>query len=220
MADTFLCLPSLYHFSNAAPQTTDKPTSFTISNRLDARDFQRDHNGNNYVWGAEFDWNGICVGSYSHTLCEIQGFEHYTKQDMKDLKDSGFRGLHFYDQATILWPRPCFDPNHPQNRKQVVNARRMSLDLARESIGGVASEGGFDYCIGSCDYALYPVITYQPELPQICDATIPCWYVVYHGIILYNAFSKTVNVLLKSPEHEPISIEHGARPILYLHGRA
>lgn len=191
---------------------TNPMISSTISKRLDQGDFQRDADGSNYIWGLSFC--GDC-----HVLCDKQSYEHYVKEDMKAINDLGFRGIHFFDQITIFRPRPCFDKNHPLNRKQVVEYRSKILSAGRAACGASASEGGFDFCIGSYDWAMYPVITYKPKLPEICDCTIPLWYIVYHGIVLYNAFPKTVNSMFKGPEYDLIPVEYGARPLAYLHGR-
>ena len=192
---------------------TDPIISFNIADNLDHKDILYRINGKECTWAR-------CSGGLSHVLCDKQSYEQYVLKYTNKLKDIGFSGLHYYDVLTILKPWTCYNPAHPLNKKQVMEYRIKMLDHAREVFGGSASEGGFDYCIGHLDYALYPVIRFPVDkLPATCDETVPFWYLVYHGIVLYNAFPKTVNAMLKGPEYWLLGVEHGARPLAYLHGR-
>lgn len=192
---------------------TNTMISFTISEILDQNDFLLDSDGTNYIWG-------ISMGGNCHVLCDKQSYEHYVKDTQKKLKELGFRGINFFDQITIYKPRTCFNPAHPLNKKEVVEYRKKILECGRDAVGCSSSEGGYDFCIGSYDWAMYPVNTHPNiYMHEICDTTIPFWYVVYHGIILYNAFPKTVNAMFKGPDYELLGVEYGARPLVYLHGR-
>lgn len=193
---------------------TDPIISFNIADNLDHKDILHNIKGNEQTWA-------LCSGGRSHVLCDKQSYEQYVVNYIDKLKDLGFYGLHYYDVLTILKPATCYNPAHPLNKKQVMEYRIKMLDHAREVFGGAASEGGFDYSVGSLDYALYPVISKYPvtELPATCDCTVPFWYLVYHGIVLYNAFPKTINAMLKGPAYELLGVEFGARPVAYLHGR-
>lgn len=186
--------------------------SFTVSEILDQNDFLYDKDGANYIWG-------LSNGGNCHVLCDKQSYENYVKDTQKKLKELGFRGINFFDQLTIFKPRTCYNPKHPINKKEVVEYRKKILEAGRDAVGCSSSEGGYDFCIGSYDWAMYPVITHPPRLPEICDNSIPLWYVVYHGIMIYNAFARTVNAIIKNPEYELMGVEYGARPLLYLHGR-
>lgn len=192
---------------------TDPIIAFNIADNLDHKDIKHTFGGKEQTWA-------LCSGGRSFVLCDKQSYEQYVLNYTDKLKDIGFYGLHYYDVLTILKPWSCYNPAHPLNKKQVVEYRNKMLDHAREVFGGSASEGGFDFAIGHLDYAMYPVIKYPVDkLPETCDNTIPFWFIVYHGIILYNAFPKTVNAMLKDPSYWLLGIEFGARPLAYLHGR-
>lgn len=192
---------------------TDPIISFNIADNLDHKDILYTINGTERTWA-------LCSGGLSHVLCDKQSYEQYVLNYVDQLKDIGFYGLHYYDVLTILKPQTCYNPAHPLNKKQAMEYRIKMLETAREVFGGSASEGGFDYAANSLDYAMYPVLKYPMEkLPEVCDNTIPFWYVVYHGIILYNAFPKTVNAMFKDASYQLLSVEFGARPLAYLHGR-
>lgn len=192
---------------------TDPIISFNIADNLDHKDILYTFNGNERTWA-------LCSGGLSHVLCDKQSYEQYVLNYVDKLKDIGFYGLHYYDVLTILKPLTCYNPAHPINKKQAMEYRIKMLDKAREVFGGSASEGGFDYCANHLDYAMYPVLKYpMDKLPETCDNTIPFWFIVYHGIILYNAFPKTVNAMFKDRSYGLLGVEFGARPLAYLHGR-
>ncbi|MBE7045563.1 MAG: hypothetical protein E7397_08520 [Ruminococcaceae bacterium] len=191
---------------------TNSMISFTISQTLDQNDFLFDKDGTNYIWG-------VASGGNCHVMCDKQAYEKYMKKTQEEIGALGFTGINFIDQITIFKPRTCYNPLHPITKTEVAEYRKKLLQSARDAVGCSSSEGGFDFCIGSYDWAMYPVIRYEPELPEICDNTIPFWYLVYHGIVLYNAFPKTVNAMMKAPEYELITVEYGARPLAYLHAR-
>lgn len=193
---------------------TNPMISFTVSKRLDKNDWQMNPDGSNYIWGGI----ACCSGGTPHVLCDKQSYENYVLQDAKDMVELGFRGVHFCDQINIFKPRTCYHPEHPINKRQSAEYRSKMLQAMREATGASSSEGGFDFCIGSYDWAMYPVIGYVP-LPSICDETVPLWFAVYHGIVTYNVSCKTVNAIFKGADYELLMVEMGAKPLAYLNAR-
>lgn len=51
------------------------------------------------------------------------------------------------------------------------------------------------------------------------DNYLPVWEVAYHGIVLYNPTSPTINYPIKKPEDRLTFIMRGGRPSLYLYSK-
>ena len=187
--------------------------SYTIAKRWKEEYVIRDKNG-------ELHKEGLWGGGQSYRLCPKEAHEKIAVQDFKDMAHLGFRGTHYLDVMSIVIPDPCYHPDHPLTRKAAGEWRAKTLELARESVGASGSEGGWDFCVGSYDYALYTVFNLKPEMPEICDKFIPFWHLVYHGILLYNSFCDSVNEAIKSdPEIRLKNIEYGGRPLAYFYAK-
>ena len=187
--------------------------SYTIAKRWNREYVIRDKNG-------ELHKEGQWGGGQSYRLCPREAHEKIAVQDFKDMKRLGFRGTHYLDVMSIVIPDPCYHPDHPLTRKAASEWRGKTLELARESVGASGSEGAWDFCIGSYDYALYTVFNRAPGRPEICDRFIPFWHLVYHGILLYNSFCDSVNEAIKSdPRIRLMNLEYGGRPLAYFYAK-
>lgn len=51
-------------------------------------------------------------------------------------------------------------------------------------------------------------------MPKICDRPIPFWQIVYHGIILYNPGTYTLNYAAKGANNRLKYFEYGGRPLV------
>lgn len=91
--------------------------------------------------------------------------------------------------------------------------------IAREMFGGFASEGGFDYLADGLDYVLYTSYNLYGKQHPLCDETIPFWQLVYHGSILYNPSTETVNFCAKDAKSHLKYIEYGGRPLGYFNSK-
>ncbi len=187
--------------------------AYTISERLDMNDLIRRKDGTNIA-------EGVWGGGQSYRLCPKVAQEKFAPQDFDDMARLGFYGMHYLDVMTICIPDPCYHPDHPLNRKEAGAWRGKTMAMAREKVGGSASEGSWDFCIGDTDYVLYTVFSMDQEMPALCDEKVPFWHLVYHGIVLYNTFSNTVNAMIKSdPDLTLKNIEHGGRPLAYFYSK-
>ncbi len=187
--------------------------SYTISKRLDRNDWLLDADGTPHKGGC---WGG----GQSYYLCPEMAHKHYAAEDFELLKNLGFRGLHYLDVMSIVAPNPCYHPDHPLTKGEAAAWRGKTLSLARERIGGSASEGGLDFCIGDLDYALYVWFDLDPARSELIDELVPFWFIVYHGIVLYNAATCCANAMIKEePELQLKNIELGGRPLAYFHSR-
>ena len=91
------------------------------------------------------------------------------------------------------------------------------MQLCHDKFGGFASEGAFDYMARYLDYALY--VAWSDLDDNFFDAEIPLWELVYHGIILYNPSTATVNYTLKGENSERKLMEYGGRPSFYFYSK-
>ena len=187
-------------------------------------------------------WGG---GNVYHT-CPKAVYERFADEDYAALKDLGFRGLHYIDVYSTVNARTCVSPEHPLTKAGFSEWVDRLFLKAQTAIGGVGSEGGFDHCIKNLDYGLYisfvdpahsvlaearqaqpetsdakqrPDRKYVPEgkLPPLCDRHVPYWELVYHGILLYNPYTATVNYTLKDPICRLKLVEFGGRPLFYFY---
>jgi hypothetical protein len=96
--------------------------------------------------------------------------------------------------------------------------------------GAVGSEGAYDHSLKNCDFTLYvSFLDYSndsgenvpPSLLRnpFCEKYIPFWQLVFHGIVLSNPYSKTINALLNDTNEDMLKvIEYGGKPQMYYYG--
>ncbi len=187
--------------------------SYKIAKRWREEYMLRDRNGSLHQQG---NWGG----GNSYFVCPEMAYEKYAVQDMEDMARLGFYGTHYLDVMTILRPDACYHPEHPLSRKEAGEWRGKTLELARKKVGASASEGSWDFCIGSIDYVLYTIFHDNISLPPICDKVIPFWHLVYHGIVLYNSCCDTVNSAIKKDKKLFLrNSEFGGRPLAYFYAK-
>lgn len=157
-----------------------------------------------YCWG----------GGRPYKVCPRRQYERFDSDDLPKLAKMGFEGIHYIDVMTIIPVLACFDPRHPLTREQSADWYRKTMALSRQEIGGFASEGGYDYAAELLDYALYTSFhVLDKKWHGMFDENIPFWQLVYHGIILYNACTDTLNYPAKSEAHRLKYLEYGGRPL-------
>ena len=69
----------------------------------------------------------------------------------------------------------------------------------------------------SLDYGLY--VSWPPVDDDMLDEIIPLWNIVYHGIILSNPTTDTVNFPIKDKKNLLTVAEYGARPSFYIYSK-
>ena len=133
----------------------------------------------------------------------------------------GFRGLHYTDVITCTAPRRCDNPLHPLDRGQVRDCFDRFFALAKESFGGAACEGAYEHYLHNVDYILYASFYREEQHTHpLCETYIPFWTLVYHGIILSNPYSSTVNACINSDRTRALKLtECGGRPAVYYYSR-
>lgn len=166
--------------------------------------FLLDHN----LWG----------GGRPYMMCPTEAVK-FAQRDIPRIAELGFRGIHYIDVLSIFPPRKCYSSKHPINRKQSIECIRKIMELAHEYYGGFASEGGFDFAADLIDYVLYTSYNVLGKQPDIADEAIPFWQLIFHGIILYNPCTETVNYCVKPENNHLKYIEYGGRPLAYFYSK-
>jgi len=160
----------------------------------------------------ETSWSG---GTMYH-LCPVKALE-YAEKDLPKVADLGFRGIHYIDVMTVVPLRRCHDKNHPVTEADTKMIYERIGDKCHELFGGYASEGAFDYASQYLDYALY--IMFKSNDNSFFDEEVPLWALVYHGIILNNPSTETVNYTIKSKDRRLKLMEYGGRPTFYVYSK-
>lgn len=155
-------------------------------------------------------------GGRMYDLCPIKALE-FAKEYLPKVKELGFEGLHYIDVMSVIPLRWCYDKEHPVNSKETLEIYNEIMDICHKLFGGFSSEGCFDFAAKYLDYGLY---VSWPEIKDcMCDKSIPLWQIVYHGIMLYNATTDTVNYSIKDVKNRLAVIEDGSRPSFYLYSK-
>lgn len=81
-------------------------------------------------------------------------------------------------------------------------------------MGGFSSEGGYDFAAPDMDYGLY--VSFGDKGCPLADKNIPLWHLVYHGYVMGNPYTTTVN-----PDKEDWLkiVEYGGRPAIYFYSQ-
>lgn len=188
---------------------TDNTAAYTIADCWDEEYLVRNVDGSllkrPYCWG----------GGRPHKVCPQREYELFDTRDMEQLSALGFTGIHYIDVLTILPVVGCYDPRHPLTPKESEAWYRKSMALCREKIGGFASEGGYDYAADLLDYCMYTAFhVLDRKWNPVFDENIPFWQLVYHGVILYNACTDTLNYAKKGADNRLKFFEYGGRPLI------
>ncbi len=160
---------------------------------------------------------GTWSGGNMYNTCP-KAADEINRQMLDDVAVLGFRGLHYIDVIGVVPPRKCADPNHPMTRTEDVQWNRELFRYATEKLGGISSEGAFDHLSDVLDYGLYIHFGGNRKDP-LCDEDIPLWQLVYHGSILHNPSTNTVNYPIKDADALLEEVEFGGRPSFYYYSR-
>ena len=171
-----------------------------------------------------------------HTCFQVVN-NKWIDEDLEKLRDLGLNGIHHVDVTSATYPKPCHDPMHPANRKQMAEWQIATARKAQAVFGGYSSESSMDHIAPALDNALYvstyPV--YNVRKTALVDGEIPLWQIAYNGIIMSQPFWSTVdasyphakrpvpeeemtepNQYLYTPENRILKlVEYGGRPMFY-----
>lgn len=186
-----------------------------------------------YEIANTFTWDDICqtesgeylqVGSYSGGFAYHVCLAKQLKNSMRGqprLAALGENGLHFTDVISIVEPDTCHAPEHTVYTEDGIKYAQAIMTYEKGLFGGFSSEGCFDFALGAIDYGLY--VSFgdgfgKKEVP-FASRYVPFFEMAYHGIILYNPTSPTVNFTIKNPEDRLTFIMRGGRPSFYFYSK-
>ena len=168
--------------------------------------------------------NGVLSGHFSGGYCYYVCPSCQRARALSDyprVMALGENGMHFTDCISIVPPRPCHNPLHPLSYAEGIRQLASSLDEQRELFGSISSEGCNDYAVDHIDYGLYITMGdgFGHRPTPVTSEFVHLWEVAYHGTVLYNQSSATVNATAKSPKERLMAILHGARPTFYFYSK-
>lgn len=155
-------------------------------------------------------------GGRMYRLCPEAALE-FAKRDLPKVKELGFEGLHYIDVMSVIPLLKCYDKSHPSNYIQTLERNNEIMKMCRSLFGGFASEGTFDFAAKYLDYGLY--VSWPRTEYDCLDDEIPLWPLVYHGIILSNSTTDTVNYTVKDKKNHLRCLEYGSRPSFYFYSK-
>ncbi len=171
--------------------------------------------------GQTLDSNFLWSGGLEHELCPKVAYE-FAAKTLPRVAALGFEGLHYVDVIGLLPLKDCYHPLHPVTFSECKSYYEKIAALSREHFGGFSTEGVRAHLAKCIDFGLY--ISYVPCLAEkvvnpIGDEYVPLWQLVFHGIVLSNPYTDTVNAPVKSRKHVLKLYERGGRPTLYYYSK-
>ncbi len=154
-----------------------------------------------------------------YRLCPLAVYDYFIG-NLDRLCGFDFNGAHYIDCLTVIPKRKCYDKKHPLNRRQWTEWMNKFLLEGKNRFGSISSEGAMDFAADILDFALYSSWKVLGEKERkIVDEFVPLLQMVYHGIMLYNATTETVNYTVKGMENHLKQYEYGGRPAAYCFSR-
>ena len=192
---------------------TNSTDAYSISELFDFNDIAINRQGK-YSVEAE-TWGG----GRTYNICPKRAYE-ISMETLPEVAKLGFRGMHYIDVITCTPERECLNEAHPVNKRESGEYFDKLFLECRKMFGTIGSEGPFEHSLKNCDYALYVSFadhTNESECHHpLCDRVIPFWQLVYHGIVVSNPYSRTVNPNISSTKADWLKVvEYGGKPQLY-----
>lgn len=191
---------------------TNCTDSYSIADNYSSYWTLKDKNGNIVSAGR---WGG----GLGKKICPLKEVE-YVKTELPKVRELGFKGLHYIDVVSTIPLLECCDKNHPVNRAMCRELWEEVAKYCKDEFGGFSSEGCYDFIADNLDYGLYTSFyNTDSEKPTLFSKSVPLWQIVYHGIILSNPYTSTVNSPIKSRKHQLEVMERGGRPTIYIYSK-
>lgn len=169
---------------------------------------------------GEYYQCGHYSGGYAYHVCLEKQLKN-AMRDLPEVAELGLNGLHFTDVISIVVPDTCCSKDHPCYTAQGIRLAQENIHYTRELFGAFSSEGCMDFALKELDYGLY--VSFgdgfgRANIP-VTDALVPFFELTYHGILLYNPTSPTVNYPIKTPADKLTFRMRGGRPSFYFHSK-
>jgi hypothetical protein len=91
------------------------------------------------------------------------------------------------------------------------------MKLCQRLFGGFSSEGAYDFAVENLDYGFYVDQGNVPSPTAPVDVHIPIHQLIFHGIVLTNPSTKTVNVPIRDTDSQLYFEECGGRLTFYIY---
>ena len=191
---------------------------------------------------GQFPDGGFWPGGLAYNLCTKKALDlGWCQTDFARLRDVIGEGPLFFDVMSAIEPRRCGHPAHKMTSDDMGGVYSQLYGLARSTMGGAASECGFDAGIQHLDYVnyLFNEIGFwkSSRYKDFMSGVYPVWELVYHGVVFYTSdrwlqnhtfgnedrsngafdFGWGVYDRKESPEKALKMVEFGSRPIFYTH---
>lgn len=163
---------------------------------------------------------GHYSGGLAYHVCLEKQLKN-TKRDLPPLAALGEDGLHFTDVISIVVPDDCHSPDHPSSTANGILYAKEIMSYTRGLFGGFSSEGCMDFAAGHIDFGLYVTFGngFGVKNVPICDRFLPFYEIAYHGILLYNPMSTTVNYPIKDKKERLSLYLRGGKPAMYYYSK-
>ena len=194
----------------------------THTNTIDAYEI-----ADTYTWDdivvdrkGEYKLAGPYSGGQAYHVCLPKQLKN-TKRDLPALAALGENGLHFTDVVSIVVPDDCHAPEHPSTTANGILYAGEIIRYTQTLFEGFSSEGCMDFALPNLDYGLYVTFGNGFGVHQvpICDCFLPFFEVAYHGILLYNPMSTTVNYTIKDKRERLTLYLRGGKPSMYYYSK-
>lgn len=191
---------------------------------------------------GQFPNGGFWPGGLAYNLCTKKALDlGWCQMDFARLRDVIGEGPLFFDVMSAIEPRRCGHPAHKVTGDEMGDVYSKLYDLAQTTMGGAASECGFDTGIRYLDYVnyLWHEIGFvkNNKFKGFQSGVFPVWELVYHGVVFYTSdrylqnhtygnedrsngafdFGWGVYDRKEDPFKALKHVEFGSRPILYTH---
>lgn len=169
---------------------------------------------------GEYYQCGHYSGGYAYHVCLHKQLKN-AMRDLPEVAELGLNGLHFTDVISIVLPDTCCSKEHPCYTAEGIRLAQENIHYTRELFGAFSSEGCMDFTLKELDYGLY--VSFgdgfgKANIP-VTDMLVPFYELTYHGILLYNPTSPTVNYPVKTPADKLTFRMRGGRPSFYFHSK-
>ena len=169
---------------------------------------------------GKYNQTGHYSGGYAYHVCPKMQYKNF-RRDYADVAALGLNGLHFTDVISIVEPDDCHSKKHPCTTGEGIAIAKQIIKESSELFGGFSSEGCFDFALSDMDYGLYVCFGdgFGHNNVPICDVELPFFELCYHGIVLYNPSSPTVNFPIKPKKDQLTFFMRGGRPSYYFYSK-
>lgn len=186
-----------------------------------------------YEIADTFTWDDVAVnrdGTYNQTGHYSGGYAYHVclkkqlknnRRDLPDVAALGLNGIHFTDVISIVEPDSCHAKDHVCYTKEGVELAQTIIKESRELMGAFSSEGTMDFALKDLDYGLYVSFGdgFGKKVIPFADRLLPFFELTYHGILLYNPISPTVNYPIKGDRDRLIYHLRGGKPTFYFYSK-